>query len=97
MEYLEKKKFHYADYLADMAIYRMTKEEVEKRKLMIIDDKKKIAAYSKIVKSPAKIKGELIKELNEVGEKLDTILKAKEKAKKDVLKKVAKKKTRKRK
>lgn len=87
VEYLEKKKFHYSDYLADMAIYRMTKEEVEKRKLYIAEDKKKISAYEKIFKSKAKIKKELIKELNDVGEKLDKIMKAKEKAKKEAFKK----------
>ena len=87
VEYLGKKKFHYSDYLADMAIYRMTKEEVEKRKLYITEDKKKIADYSKIVKSPSKIKKELIKELNEVSDKLEKIMNAKEKQKKENYKK----------
>lgn len=91
VEYLDKKKFHYSEYLADMAIYRMTKEEVEKRNLMIIDDKAKIKAYEKIVTSQALIKKELIKELNDVGVKLDTIMKQKEDAKKAVYKKVASK------
>ena len=90
MEYLDKKKFVYSEYLADMAIYRMTKEEVDKRNLMIKDDKAKIAAYEKIVASPARIKKELIKELEEVGTKLDEIMKKKEDAKKAVYKKVAK-------
>lgn len=90
VEYLDKKKFVYSEYLADMAIYRMTKEEVDKRNLMIKDDKAKIAAYEKIVASPARIKKELIKELEEVGTKLDEIMKKKEDAKKAVYKKVAK-------
>jgi DNA gyrase subunit A len=90
VEYLTNKKFKYAEYLADMAIYRMTKEEVSKRNLMIKDDKLKISQWQKIVASPARIKKELIKELNEVGEKLDSIMKGKEDAKKAVYKKIAK-------
>lgn len=90
VDYLSSKKFLYAEYLADMAIYRMTKEEVEKRNLMIKDDKAKIAAYEKIVSSPAKIKKELIKELEDVSTQLDQIMKKKEDAKKAVYKKVAK-------
>lgn len=90
VEYLDKKKFIYSEYLADMAIYRMTKEEVEKRNLMIKDDKAKISAYEKIVSSPSKIKKELIKELDDVSLKLDAIMKKKEDAKKAVYKKVAK-------
>ncbi|MBC76977.1 MAG: hypothetical protein CME64_13270 [Halobacteriovoraceae bacterium] len=100
VEYLDKKKFHYSDYLADMAIYRMTKEEVEKRQLMIKDDKAKIKEYEKIFKSPAMIKKKLIQELEETGAKLDEIMKKKEKAKQQVHKKLAKatkKKTKKRK
>ncbi|MBD67159.1 MAG: hypothetical protein CME62_18305 [Halobacteriovoraceae bacterium] len=97
VEYLSSKKFHYAEYLADMAIYRMTKDEVSKRNLMIKDDKAKIAAWEKIVASPAKVKKELINELNEVGTKLDEIMKAKDAAKKAVYKKIAKKTKKKRK
>lgn len=92
VDYLTTKKFHYADYLADMAIYRMTKEEVAKRNLMIKDDKGKIALWEKIVASPARVKKELIKELNEVGEELEAIMKKKEDAKKAVYKKISKKK-----
>ena len=87
--YLDTKKFVYSEYLADMAIYRMTKEEVEKRNLMIKDDKAKISAYEKIVASPARIKKELVKELEDVSDKLDEIMKKKENAKKAVYKKVA--------
>jgi DNA gyrase/topoisomerase IV subunit A len=90
VEYLTKSKFFYAEYLSDMAIYRMTKEEVEKRNLMIKDDKVKIAAYEKIFASPAKIKKELIKELTEVGEKVEEVMKLKEKAKQAVFKKIDK-------
>jgi DNA gyrase subunit A len=91
VDYLEKKKFHYSDYLADMAIYRMTKEEVEKRQLFIKDDKAKIKEYEKIFKSPALIKKKLIQELNEVDKSLDDIMKKKEDAKKKVYKKLSKK------
>jgi DNA gyrase subunit A len=100
VEYLTEKKFKYADYLADMAIYRMTKEEVKKRNLMIKDDKEKISQWEKIVASPARIKKELIKELNDVSSKIDDIMKKKDDARKAVYKKIAKatkKKTRKRK
>lgn len=90
VEYLDQKKFHYSDYLADMAIYRMTKEEVEKRQLMIKDDTAKIKEYEKIVKSPAMIKKKLIEELNETGDKLEEIMKRKEDAKKQVYKKLQK-------
>ena len=90
VDYLTSKKFVYAEYLADMAIYRMTKEEVSKRLLMITDDKAKIKEWEKIVSSPAKIKKELIKELEEVSTKLEAIMKSKEDAKKAVYKKIAK-------
>jgi DNA gyrase subunit A len=90
VDYLTSKKFVYADYLADMAIYRMTKEEVQKRTLMIKDDKAKIKEYEAILKSPAKIKKKLIEELDDVSTKLDHIMKVKEDAKKKVYKKLAK-------
>lgn len=90
VEYLTSKKFIYADYLADMAIYRMTKEEVQKRTIMIKDDKTKIKEYEAILKSPAKIKKKLIEELDDVSTKLDQIMKTKEDAKKKVYKKLAK-------
>lgn len=92
VDYLIENKFRYADYLADMAIYRMTKEEVTKRNLMIKDDKEKMALWQKIVASPARIKKELIKELNDVEDELDLIMKKKDDAKKAVYKSVAKKK-----
>ena len=90
VEYLQTKKFHYAEYLADMAIYRMTKEEVSKRQLMIKDDKEKLKQYEKVVKSPTKIKRKLIEELEETGEKLAQIMSAKDKAKRKVYKKLSK-------
>lgn len=80
--YLDTKKFHYSDYLADMAIYRMTKEEVEKRQLLIKEEGKLLKEYEKIAKSAALIKKKLIEELKEVDEKLSAIMNAKEKEKK---------------
>ena len=100
VEYLEKEKFHFAEYLADMAIYRMTKEEVEKRQLLIADDQKKLKEYEKILKSDKLIRGKLIEELKETGDKLQEIMNQKEKAKKAVYQKIqksaVKKKTKKR-
>lgn len=95
VEYLGTKKFLYSEYLADMAIYRMTKEEVSKRQLLVKEDKAKITEYQKIFNSAARIKKELIKELEEVSSKIDAIIKSKDDAKKKVAKKVAKKTTRK--
>ncbi len=90
VEYLTTKKFKYSDYLADMAIYRMTKEEVAKRTLMIKEDKARIKEYEAILKSPAKIKKKLIAELDDVSKSLDEIMKKKEDAKKKVYKKLDK-------
>ena len=90
VEYLTGQKFQYAEYLSDMAIYRMTKEEVLKRNIMIKDDKLKISQWEKIVSSPAKIKKELIKELTEVGIKMESIMKVKEDKRKAVYKKLEK-------
>ncbi len=80
VEYLSKKKFKYSDYLADMAIYRMTKEEVGKRELYVKEDKKLLKEYKAIVKSPAKVKGKLIEELKDVSVKLTKIMDDKDKA-----------------
>ena len=90
VDYLSKKKFLYSEYLADMAIYRMTKEEVEKRTLMIKDDKKKIKEYELVLSSKARIKKKLILELDEVSVSLDEIMKKKDDAKKKVFKKLEK-------
>ncbi len=68
--YLEGKKYKYANYLADMPIYRMTKEEVQKRKLLVDDERKLLAKFQKIAKSPTLVRKELINELHEVDEKI---------------------------
>jgi len=78
-EYLSKKKYKFNDYLADMPIYRMTKEEVAKRQLLIKEDSKLLKEYLKISKSKTLIKGKLIKELEEVKITLNNWLKEKAK------------------
>lgn len=92
VEYLTKKKFTYADYLADMAIYRMTKEEVNKRELLIKDETKELKDFQAILASPAKIKKKLIEELGDVSKKLDEIVKQKDEEKKKAYKKTSTKK-----
>ncbi len=90
VEYLTKKKYFYSDYLADMPIYRMTKEEVAKRALMIKEDKVKFKEYTKIHKSKKLIEKKLIEELKEVNERLTSWLKVKDKEMSSLMKKVEK-------
>ncbi len=87
VEYLAAQKFIHREYLADMAIYRMTKEEVQKRILAVEDDKKKMKNYQSIYKSAAKVKDKLITELEEVNTKLTKIMENKESEKKQKVKK----------
>lgn len=91
VEHLNKKKFTFSDYLADMPIYRMTKEEVEKRKLIVRDDSAKLKEFQKIAKSDTLIRKKLVEELNEVKEKLSDWLKQQAKEKKELQKKLQKK------
>ena len=79
--YLKSKKFVYFDYLADMSIYRMTKDEVKKRELLVKEDSSQLKEYKKIVKSPKNIKGKLIEELEDVKEFLTNFLKKKNRKK----------------
>jgi DNA gyrase subunit A len=90
VEYLDKKKFTFAEYLADMPIYRMTKEEVEKRMLMVKDDTKSMADYDKIAKSKNLVEKKLIEELREVDEKLSAWIKQKDSEKANLQKKIEK-------
>lgn len=90
VEYLDKKKFTFAEYLADMPIYRMTKEEVEKRMLMVKDDTKSMADYDKIAKSKNLVEKKLIEELREVDEKLSAWIKQKDSEKINLQKKIEK-------
>jgi len=90
IDYLTKSKFTYAEYLADMAIYRMTKEEVEKRQLLIKEESLSLSEFKKILKSPELLKKKLIEELQDVSKKLSQIMDDKEKEKKKVFAKTAK-------
>lgn len=90
VEYLDKQKFTFAEYLADMPIYRMTKEEVEKRQLMVKEDTKSLADYDKIAKSKNLVEKKLIEELREVDEKLTSWMKSKDAEKANLQKKIEK-------
>jgi DNA gyrase subunit A len=95
VEYLDKKKFTFAEYLADMPIYRMTKEEVEKRLLMVKDDTKSLSEFDKIAKSKSLVEKKLIEELREVDEKLSSWMKSKDAEKANLQKKIEKETTKK--
>ena len=88
IDYLTKQKFAYAEYLADMAIYRMTKEEVEKRLLLIKEETVALNEFRKVLKSPEIIKKKLIEELEDTGKKLSAIMSDKEAEKKRNFQKV---------
>lgn len=90
VEYLTKKKYRFSEYLADMPIYRMTKEEVQKRALMVKEDTKKLKEYTKISKSPKLVQKKLVEELQEVKVKLTEWLKDKDKAQAKLRKKLEK-------
>lgn len=91
VDYLKKQKFQYADYLADMAIYRMTKEEVNKRLLMIKEDSLELKEFKRIAKDMNLVKQKLVEELLDVKTKLQEIMDHKEKEKKKVFSKIDKK------
>jgi len=82
IDYLTKQNFTYSEYLADMAIYRMTREEVEKRQLLIKEETAQLSEFRKILKSPELIKRKLIEELEETSKKLTQIMSEKEAEKK---------------
>lgn len=90
VEYLDKKKYTFAEYLADMPIYRMTKEEVEKRLLMVKDDTASMKEFDKVAKSKTAIEKKLIEELRDVGEKIASWLKMKDQEKIQLQKKIEK-------
>lgn len=90
VEHLDKKKFHYSEYLADMPIYRMTKEEVAKRQLLVKEDTAKLKEFQKIAKSNALIQKKLIEELREVGEELNKWMKERDTERKALLKRLEK-------
>ena len=82
IDYLSKQHFTYSEYLADMAIYRMTREEVEKRQLLIKEETTALLEFKKILKFPELIKKKLIEELEETSKKLTQIMNDKEAEKK---------------
>lgn len=90
VEYLDKKKFTFAEYLADMPIYRMTKEEVEKRALMVKDDTAALKEFDRIAKSKNLVEKKLIEELREVDERLTAWMKQKDSEKINLQKKIEK-------
>ena len=75
VEYLKTKKFVNFNYLADMPIHRMTKDEVSKQLLLVKELKSQLRDYNKIFKSKKQIKNKLIEELRDVSAKLDKFLK----------------------
>jgi len=90
VEHLDKKKFHYSEYLADMPIYRMTKEEVAKRQLLVKEDTAKLKEFQKIAKSNTLIQKKLIEELRGVGEELNKWMKERDTERKSLLKRLEK-------
>ena len=90
-EHLAKKKYIFRDYLADMPIYKMTKEEVSRRKLLVEEENAKLKEYKKIAKSDKFIKQKLIEELQEVESKLSIWLKERDLEKKQLRKRLEKK------
>lgn len=66
VDYLKEKKFTFRDYLADMPIYRMAKEEVAKRLLLIKEEKAHLKESQKIARSPAQVRKKLVEELRDV-------------------------------
>jgi DNA gyrase subunit A len=88
VEYLGAQKYENTDYLADLAIYRMTKEEVQKRVLMIKEDKENLKKFIKIANSPRLVRKKLVEELMEVKDKIEALLKARSDEKKKVFKQI---------
>ena len=52
----QKNKYYFVDYLADMPIYRMTKEEVQKRKLLVKNESELLKKYKLVNKKIQKVK-----------------------------------------
>ena len=88
VEYLVLKKYIYSDYLADMAIYRMTKEEVSKRRVLIEKESEMLSEYIKIAKSDKRIAEKTIEELLDVDQALTEWKKRKDKNLEKLLKKI---------
>jgi len=90
VDYLNSKKYTFSDYLADLPIYRMTKEEVEKRALMVKDDTASMKEFDRIAKSKDLVQKKLIEELREVDDKLTKWIKERDLEKLNLQKKIEK-------
>ncbi len=90
VEYLNKKKFTFSDYLADMPIYRMTKDEVDKRKLLAKEDSAKLVEYQKVAKSDRLVRKKLIEELEDIEERLEDWARRRDKERKELRKRLDK-------
>lgn len=90
VEYLDKKKFTYSEYLSDMPIYRMTKEEVEKRQLLIKQETALLKEYKQIAGSKKLVEKKLIEELDDVDSKLTEWMKKRDKEREEVRKRIEK-------
>jgi DNA gyrase subunit A len=90
VEYLVKQKYTFSDYLADMPIYRMTKEEVAKRQLLVKEDTIKLKDFQKIAASPTLVRKKLVEELKGVDEFLTEWLKNKDREQANLYKKLDK-------
>ena len=73
--FLGKKKFTHSEYLADMPIYKMTKNEMDKRESLVKEDSVLLKGYNKILKSEKLIKQELINELDDLNTSLNKFIK----------------------
>jgi len=90
VDYLTKQKFTYSEYLADMAIYRMTKEEVAKRNLLVEEDTVKLKECRKIASSDVLVRRKLIEELQEVADQLTQLMRERDLEKSKQLKELEK-------
>ena len=68
----------------------MTKEEVEKRALMVKDDTASLKEFDRIAKSKTLIEKKLIEELREVDERLNAWMKQKDSEKVNLQRKIEK-------
>jgi DNA gyrase subunit A len=94
--YLSNKKFEFNEYLADMSIYRMTKDEVKKRELLVKEDTGKLKNYKAVYKSKDKIAQKLVEELQSVKADLTKLMSHRDQEKKKLYAKLSKKKMSKR-
>jgi len=90
VDYLQTKKFTYFDYLADMPIYRMTKDEVAKRVEMVKHDTTSLKQFEKIAASEVLVQKQLIEELNQLKSDMTAWQKSKELEAQNLLKKLDK-------